>query len=104
MCNLTATQFAQTIPQECIEKTIQILARRSAGRQAILNSPIVVRAITSNRREVKRDFQSKRGETMLKMAAKASQAKGRATKVTNKLCSVKARNKGLRTMLTKVRI
>lgn len=99
----SAVEFAQTIAEHDIEPVICTLARRPAGRQAILDSPAVVRAITSNRREVKQTYRLQRGKEMDELVRKTSQAKGRVTKVSKKLCRVEARNKGLRTMLAKVK-
>ena len=99
----SAVEFAQTIAEHNIEPVICTLARRPAGRQAILDSPAVVRAITSNRREVKQTYRLQRGKEMDELVRKTSQAKGRVTKVSKKLCRVEARNKGLRTMLAKVK-
>ena len=99
----SAVEFAQAIAEHDIGPVICTLARRPAGRQAILDSPAVVRAITSNRREVKQTYRLQRGKEMDELVRKTSQAKGRVTKVSKKLCRVEARNKGLRTMLAKVK-
>lgn len=96
------SEFARTMSDDNIVEMIRTLSRRPAGRQAILTCPTVLRAITSNKRQVSQAHQSRLGKEMMKMAAIKSQAKGHATKVTKKLKRVTARNKGLRTMLSKV--
>ena len=68
----------------------------------ILNSPLVKRAMTHSKSEVKHTYRLQRGAKLAKLAAKASQAKGCVTKVRSKLSRAEARNKGLRTMLAKV--
>ena len=85
-----------------INTIIRTLSRRPAGRDAILNLPLVKRAITQSTRQVKKTYRWSRGEELAKLAAKASQAKGCTTKARNKLSRAEARNKGLRTMLAKV--
>ena len=83
---------------------IRTLSRRPTGRDAILNSPLVVRAMTQSQRQIKKAYKWRRGEELAKLAAKASQAKGCVTKVNEKLRRAEARNKGLRTMLAQVSI
>ena len=96
------TEFARTLPSEHIESMLRTLARRPAGREAILNSPTVVRAITQSSREAKRTVGSQRGKQLAELSSKISQAKGCATKANKKLSRVEAHNKGLRTMLATV--
>ena len=85
---------------------IRILSRRPDGRKAILNSPLVVRAINSGKIQSKKSQSLRRGEKLVESVRKAerkvSQAKGCTTKALQKLSRAEARNKGLRTMLMKV--
>ena len=90
------------ISDDDIGTMIRTLSRRPAGRDAILNSPLVVRAITRSCCQIKKTYKLRRGEELAKLAAKASQAKGSATKAKNKLRRAEARKKGLRTMLAQV--
>ena len=99
----TAADIARTIPNDQIGTMIRTLSRRPAGRDAILNSPLVKRTISQSTRQVKKTYRWRRGEKLAKLAAKqAAQAKGCATKSRNKLRRAEARNKGIRNMLTKV--
>lgn len=98
----SAVEFAKTVAPEEISAMIRTLARRPSGREAIRNSPTFVRAIALGKREAKRSVQLKRGKELAKMAAKASHAKGCVTKISKKVDKAEARNKGLRTLVTKV--
>lgn len=62
---------------------VQALARRPAGRAAILELPCVVRAITSGKREVRKKHSLRRGNKLASLAAaanaNAARAKGEVT-------------------------
>lgn len=98
----TAAQFAQIISNEDVDLVVRTLSRRRAGREAILNSPTVVRAMAKERRQTKEDGRLLRCKQLAAIAAKASHAKGCATKMSAKMKKIEARNKGLRTQLSKV--
>ena len=89
------TDFARTMPSEHIGPFIRVLARRSTGHDAILNSPTVIREITKNKRQVARELRSRRDEKLSKSRRAAAQFKGCATKVCKKLIQEQSRNKGL---------
>ena len=95
--------FAQKLPIEDMDVVVRTLARRPAGPEAIMNSPTVVRALTSSRRKGQRTCIDSREKELFKMAAKASQAKALATKTAKKLRRVEGCNKGLKTKIKKVR-
>ena len=99
-----ATHFMRTLPPKDMDSMLRTLARRPAGRSAILNSPTVVRALTHSKRQNDRTWRLRRGEELAQLAAKTAQAKGCATKSSIKLRRVEARSKGLQTMLAKVRV
>ena len=83
-------------------EVVHSLARRPAGREAILKLPCVVRAITYGKREVQKRNRLSRGEKLAKIASKAARSKGQVTKMSKKLRRSQARNKGLQTQLKKV--
>lgn len=99
----TAADFARNVSIEDINTVVRTLARRPAGREAIMNSPTVVRALTSNRRKGQRTCSERRDKQFSKLAKQTSQAKSIATRTANKLRRVEGTNKGLRTTLKKVR-
>ena len=100
------TDVARSISSEEIDTMIRTLSRRSDGRKAILNSPLVVRAINVGKVQAKKIHRLRRGEKLVKSVLKAkrqaSQAKGCATKTLQKLSRVETQNKGLRTKIIKV--
>ena len=57
-------------------EVVKALARRPAGREAILELPCVVRAITSGKREVRKQHSLRRGRKLASIAANAARAKG----------------------------
>ena len=83
-------------------EVVRAFARRPAGREAILKLPCVVRAITYGKREVQKRNQLRRDENSAKIVSKAAQSKGQVTKMSKKLRTSQARNKGLQTQLKKV--
>ena len=99
-CNVN--DFARTIPKQDMKPLLSALAKRPAGSEAILNSPLVVRARTQSNREVRRILKLKEDKKISKFTKQIAQAKGCVTKTAKKLSCAEARNKGLRTMLTKV--
>ena len=95
--------FATTVLcNEDVDSVVRHLARSSIGREAILNSPTVVRAMTHGKRQVKKECNLLREKQLRELAAKASHAKGRVTLISRKLRKIEARNKGLRTLMAKV--
>ena len=85
-----------------IDSMLRVLARRPVGRQAILKSPTVVRTLTQIKRQANATCRLSRDKELVKLAAKVSQAKGCAAKTKKKLRRAEGRNKGLRTMVSKV--
>ena len=126
----SAYDVEKRTPHECVsalkeaelKELVRVLSGRSAGREAILASPVVVRALTARKREAQRAGESRQQHELskvqtlsptpltltlstkliLQMAAQASHAKGRVTKMTHKLQSSEGRRKALQTMLVKV--
>ena len=97
-----AVNYVANVPSEEIEPLLRALLRRPAGRNAVLNSPTVRRAITQCKRDVAHKLQLRCDDKKNKFVAQASRAKGCATKATKKCSRAEARVKGLRTLLSKV--
>ena len=91
-----------TLYEQDAAKVVRALACRDVGRNAILNSPIVVRAITSAKRQSRREATERQDENLRRTEKKASHAKGRITSMAKKMCRIQAMNKGLRTQMAKV--
>ena len=101
-CMPDPAYVAQNIANEDMDTVVRALARRPVGRQAILNSPTVVRAINENKKSVRRQHKCNRDKKLSKLVAMAARAKGCATKAKKKLNCVEARRKGLQTKLSQV--
>ena len=96
------THYARSVSCEDMDEVLSVVSRRPEGRQSILKSPVVVRAMSMCKRETNRNWRVRRDKQAAFFAKKASRSKGCTTKAINKLRRVKATNKGMRTTLSKV--